>query len=95
MSAHFQTEIDTLKKKLLSLGTLVEENMYRAMRAVENLDTALAQAVIEGDDRIDQMEVEIEEDCLKILALYQPVASDLRYIVSVGTGHRQGIILDA
>jgi phosphate transport system protein len=82
MNGHFQKEIDKLKKQLLSLGTLVEENLFRAIQAVESLDAKLAQDVMDSDDRIDQMDVEIEEECLKILALYQPVATDLRYIVA-------------
>ncbi|MBN2526687.1 MAG: phosphate signaling complex protein PhoU [Deltaproteobacteria bacterium] len=75
-------EIDKLKQKLLLLGGKVEENFNRAVRAVEERDMALDEKVINTDDVIDQMEVEIEEECLKILALHQPVARDLRFIVT-------------
>ena len=62
---------------------MVEERISQAITAVVKRDAALAQQVAEGDDEIDEMEVEVEEDCLKILALYQPVAIDLRFVVAV------------
>ncbi len=83
MARHLQTEIDNLKKKLLTIGTLVEENLQKAIEAFENNDSKLAGRVIETDEEVDRMEVELEEDCLKVLALHQPVAIDLRFIVSV------------
>ena len=83
MSQHFLREIDTLKKKILTVGAVVEERIAQAITAVIKHDAALAQQVAEGDDEIDEMEVEVEEDCLKILALYQPVAIDLRFVVAV------------
>src|SRR5262245_6725642 len=83
MSQHFLREIETLKKKILTVGAVVEERIAQAITAVVKHDAALAQQVAEGDDEIDEMEVEVEEDCLKILALYQPVAIDLRFVVGV------------
>ncbi len=83
MARYLQTEIDNLKKKLLTIGTLVEENLQLAIEAFENKDSRLAGRVIETDEKVDRMEVELEEDCLKVLALHQPVAIDLRFIVSV------------
>ena len=83
MSQHFLREIETLKKKILAVGAAVEERISQAITAVVKRDAALAQQVTEGDDEIDEMEVEVEEDCLKILALYQPVAIDLRFVVAV------------
>lgn len=82
MTLHFQREIDKLKQMLLSLGTLAEEALYRSIESIESLNTELAEQVLHGDNAIDQLELEIEEECLKILALHQPVASDLRYIVT-------------
>lgn len=82
MTIHFQREIEKLKQMLLSLGILVEEALYHSIQAMENMDLELASKVMEGDNAIDQLELEIEEECLKILALHQPVASDLRYIVT-------------
>ena len=83
MSVHFQREIGQLKKQALSLSALVEEAVWLAVRAVQERDPALAERVIAGDRAIDEREVQVEEECLKLLALYQPVASDLRFLVSV------------
>lgn len=83
MSIHLMREVEKLKKELLSLGALVEEATAKAVRAVRDRDTALARQVIEGDMQIDGLEVDIEEECQKILALHQPVAHDLRFIISV------------
>lgn len=83
MSQHFFREIEGLKKKLLIVGSIVEERIAKALAAVVKHDAKLALEVVEGDTEIDQMEVDVEEDCLKILALYQPVAIDLRFVVAV------------
>jgi len=83
MAMHFQRDVEKLKLKLLSLSTMVEESVYRSVQAVMERDHVLAQQVIADDLKIDQLEVEVEEDCLKILALHQPVAVDLRFIVAV------------
>jgi phosphate transport system protein len=83
MTVHLERELDRLKKKILALGAIVEERVRMAIKAVETRDRELAKKVIEADDEIDQIEVDVEEGCLKILALYQPVAIDLRFIVAV------------
>jgi phosphate transport system protein len=83
MAQHLQREIEQLKKKILSLGAAVEGSVRKAVNSILHRDTDLARAVIEGDAVIDQTEVDLEEDCLKILALHQPVAIDLRFIVAV------------
>lgn len=75
-------EIVKLKRRLLTLGALVEKRLDMAVRSVHKRDLELAQLVIDGDEEIDTMEVEIEEECLKVLALHQPVAVDLRVIVA-------------
>ena len=80
---HLQREIDRLKRKILALGALVEDNLRSAFQAIELRDPAMARLVIATDAVIDQNEVDVEEDCLKILALYQPVAGDLRFLVAV------------
>ena len=82
MSLHFQREIDALKKRLLSLCAIVGEQVELAMRALMDRDEDLAVEVRKRDGEVDRREVEIEEECLKILALYQPVAVDLRFVVS-------------
>jgi phosphate transport system protein len=83
MTKHFDRELEKLKKKILSLGALVEERVYLAIKAIEDRDPDLAEKIIRSDHEIDETEVEIEEECLKILALYQPVAIDLRFIIAV------------
>jgi phosphate transport system protein len=82
MAAHLQHEIDKLKKQILSLCSLVEGQVEKALRAVLDRDDELAQEVERVDAEIDQREIEVEEECLKTLALHQPVAIDLRLIVS-------------
>ena len=83
MSGHMQREIDSLKQKILSVGALAEEALANSVVALANRNRLLAKAVTAADGEIDRMEVEVEEDCLKILALYQPVAVDLRFVVSI------------
>ncbi|MBI1336648.1 MAG: phosphate signaling complex protein PhoU [Phycisphaera sp.] len=83
MSQHLQRQIDRLKKMILSLGALVEETLDGAIKSVESRDPALAHKVVEGDTRIDAMEIEVEEECLHTLALHQPVAFDLRFVIAV------------
>jgi len=83
MTQHLTREISQLKKKMLSLCALTEESVQMAVKSLEVRDNNLANKVIERDQEIDQQEVEVEEDCLKILALHQPVAIDLRFIVAV------------
>jgi phosphate transport system protein len=80
---HLQREIDRLKRKILALGAVVEDNLRLAFQAIEQRDPAKARRVIAIDEVIDQSEVDVEEECLKILALYQPVAGDLRFLVAV------------
>lgn len=80
---HLQKEIEKLKRMILALSAVIEEDVQKAVRSFEKREVGLAKAVIGGDMDIDQKEVEVEEECLKILALYQPVAIDLRYIVAV------------
>jgi phosphate transport system protein len=83
MPKHLQKEIENLKKRILNLSARVEAAVHDATVAIEQRNGKLAQKVIENDIIIDQQEVEIEEECLKILALHQPVAIDLRFIIAV------------
>jgi len=83
MTQHIQRELEKLKKMILSLSAVVEETVQQAVQSLSIMDLAVADKVIGGDEQIDQMEVDLEEECLKILALHQPVAADLRFIVSV------------
>jgi len=72
-----------LKKNTLALSTMVEESVQKAVKALTKLDTQLASEVIDNDYTVNMKEVELEEDCLKILGLHQPVAIDLRFIIAV------------
>ncbi len=83
MSIHFQREIDHLKKKIVAVSAVVEETISGAITAVMKHDAALARQIVEGDGKINRMEIDVEEECLKVLALHQPVAIDLRFVVSV------------
>jgi phosphate transport system protein len=80
---HLEREIDRLKRKILALGALVEDNLRLAFQAIDERDADKGHRVVAADILIDDQEVEVEEECLKILALYQPVASDLRFLVAV------------
>jgi len=83
MSVHLHREINNLKKMILTLGGTVEERLREAVSSVVNRNRERAEKVVEADIDIDRAEVRIEEECLKILALYQPVAVDLRFIVAI------------
>jgi phosphate transport system protein len=82
MTVHMKREIERLKKMLLSLCKIVEDNLQQAVKSIKQRDANLAKKVIGEDIKIDHIEVDVEEECLKILALYQPVAVDLRYIIT-------------
>ena len=79
----FHIELQNLNKKILNLTAMVEDRVRRATKVIETQEEKELQSIILADYEIDEMEVEIEEDCLKTLALHQPVASDLRFIVAV------------
>jgi phosphate transport system protein len=83
MAKHFFRELEKIKKRILSLGAMVEERVRMVIKALETRDGDAAKKIIISDHEIDEMEVEIEEECLKILALYQPVAIDLRFLTAV------------
>ncbi len=82
MSKHMQREIAHLEERLIEHCATVEKSVALATRAIEERSDTLAKEVIAADTRIDLEEVAIEEECLKILALHQPVAIDLRFIVA-------------
>jgi len=83
MSLHLQRDLDELKRDVLHLGSLVETALGNASFVLRDRRVKLAQAVYAGESVINEKEVQIEENCLKILALHQPVAIDLRFIVVV------------
>jgi phosphate transport system protein len=83
MSKHLERDLDKLQRDVLAMGASVEEVIYKAIRALQDRDAKLAELVVEGDGSIDELENRIDEECLKILALHQPVATDLRRITAV------------
>src|SRR4029079_10741160 len=83
MAKQLQRQIENLKHKILFVGTLVEEAIAKAISALVKRDRNLARSVIDADNEIDRREVNVEEEVLKVLAIYQPVAADLRFVVAV------------
>lgn len=83
MHRHFHHEIEELQQKLLTMASMVEDRVRKACSVIESEDVPLAQKIIKSDWEIDEMEIKIEEECLKIMALYQPVAKDLRFLVTI------------
>ena len=82
MSKHLERDLDNLQRHLVTLAASAEEAIHKATRALQQRDTALAREVIEGDNEIDEEENRVEEEALKLLALHQPVAIDLRRIAA-------------
>jgi len=83
LKRHFDRELEELKNRVLRMGGTVEDLIARSIEALRNRDRTLAAAAFEIEAEIDAEEVEIEETCLKLIALYQPVAGDLRFIAAV------------
>jgi phosphate transport system protein len=82
MAIHLQRDLDNLQRDLLALAGLVEAAIHKSILALQQRDARLAREVIAGDTQIDREENHIDEECLKILALHQPVAVDLRRIIA-------------
>jgi phosphate transport system protein len=80
---HLDDELNSLRDKVLLLGGEAETALERAMRALTERDSELARRVLEDDDRVDRLEVEIDRQCIDIIALRQPAARDLRFVISV------------
>jgi phosphate transport system protein len=79
---HFQEELDRLKARLLEMGGMAEDRVRSAVKALVDRDISLVDAVIDGDGPINQLHIEIDSRCVKLLALHQPMAADLRAILS-------------
>ena len=82
METHFQKELQELKENLLKMSALVEEAISTAVQSLVKKDSDLAKKTFEGEDQINRMEIDIEDTCLKLLALRHPMAADLRFITS-------------
>lgn len=83
MGTHLSRELERLKTSALAMYRKVDLQVEKGLKALIEKDLKKAEEVVEGDGEINRLEVEIEEECLKIIALYQPVASDLRYTVAI------------
>ena len=83
MSKHLKIEIENLNKRILTIGESVVEAIQKSLQALQERRAEMAREVMDGDNNIDRAEVEVEEECLRLLALYQPVAEDLRFIAAV------------
>jgi phosphate transport system protein len=79
---HFQEELEQLKTRLLEMGGLAEDRVHTAIRAIVERDVARLERVLVGDGPINQLHIEIDDRCFKLLALHQPMAVDLRSIVA-------------
>ncbi|MEM9589350.1 MAG: phosphate signaling complex protein PhoU, partial [Planctomycetota bacterium] len=83
MTRHLDRELDRLRKDLVGQFGIVEQMIQKAVRSLTERRVDLADQVIAGDAKVDQNDLQIEEECLKLLALHQPVAADLRWLVTV------------
>ena len=79
---HFQEELEQLKKRLLEMGGLAEEHVRLAVQALVERDGDTIERVLRGDDVLNKLHIEIDDRCFRLLALYQPMAADLRAIVA-------------
>jgi phosphate transport system protein len=82
MQRHFHEELEALKQTLLAMGGLVEDQIRRAMRALLERDDVIAQDVIDRDRQVNAYDIEVDEQCVNLLALHQPAAGDLRFITT-------------
>lgn len=83
MDRHFDEELSDLKKNILKMASFVDEAIARAIKALVERSDELAEAVEDDDEMIDMLEIEIEKQCLELLARRQPIANDLRFVTSV------------
>lgn len=88
ISQQFNEDLEALKTQLLEMGGLVEKQVKDAVRAIEEVDSDLAARVIENEQRVDEMEMQIDEQCTLVLAKRQPAASDLRMVLAVSKAIR-------
>ncbi len=79
----FDGELESIRTRLMEMGGRVEQQLTLALTAINDMDTAPAEKVLNDEEKIDQMEVDIDEDCILVIARRQPAASDLRLIISV------------
>ena len=82
MERHVDQELKSLNQDILKMGAFAEEAIYKSVEALKNRDSKLAESVIENDNNIDQLELAIDEKCIDLIARYQPMAKDLRFITT-------------
>jgi phosphate transport system protein len=82
MERHFETEMQALKNRLLGMGAMVEERVHQAVLALMERNPEAAERIIAGDEEVNELQIEVDDRCLKLLALQQPMASDLRLITA-------------
>ncbi|MDD5136917.1 MAG: PhoU domain-containing protein, partial [Candidatus Omnitrophica bacterium] len=82
MERHLDQELKELNKDILKMGCYAEEAIYRSIEALKNRDEDLARSVISNDGNIDKLELDIDERCIDLIARYQPMAKDLRFITT-------------
>jgi len=82
MERHLDAELKELHKEILKMGALAEEAIFKSIEALKNRDKAAAQEVINTDSRIDELELAVDERCVDLIARYQPMAGDLRFITT-------------
>ena len=82
MERHVDQELGSLNQDILKMGAFSEEAIYKSIEALKNKDGKLAKSVIDNDHNIDQLELDIDEKCIDLIARYQPMAKDLRFITT-------------
>lgn len=82
MERHFDLELQELRKDILKMGAFAEEAIYKSVEALKNRDKGLAKSVVDSDSVVDKLELEIDEKCIDLIARYQPMAKDLRFITT-------------
>ena len=82
MERHFDLELQELRKDILKMGAFAEEAIYKSVEALKNRDKGLAKSVVDSDSIVDKLELEIDEKCIDLIARYQPMAKDLRFITT-------------
>jgi len=82
MQRHFDEELKELYTQILKMGALTQEAIFKSVEALKSRDKSLAQSVISADDKIDDLELTIDEHCIDLIARHQPLASDLRFITT-------------
>jgi phosphate transport system protein len=82
MERHFDEELKDLRKDLLKMGVMVQEAIFKSIEALKNRNKAQAKDVIASDDKIDEIELTIDEKCIDLIARHQPMAGDLRFLTT-------------